>query len=54
VLAGSVGWLADNKGGLSQVASRYCIASYHHRASKLGLKLKRGATPADFASTAIG
>jgi hypothetical protein len=54
VLAGSIGWLADDKGGLSQVASRYCIASYHHRASKLGLTLKRAATPADFASTTIG
>jgi hypothetical protein len=54
VLGGSLGWLSHDKGGLSQVASQYCIASYHHRASKLGLTLKRGATPADFARTTLG
>ena len=54
VLAGTLGWLSNEKGGLSQVAARYRIASYHYRASKLGVTLKKGAIPADFARTAIG
>lgn len=54
VLAGTLGWLSNEKGGLSQVAARYRIASYHYRACKLGVTLKKGAMPADFASTAIG
>ncbi|MGU7775902.1 hypothetical protein ACV229_37840 [Burkholderia sp. MR1-5-21] len=54
VLAGSLGWLSDEKGGLSQVAAQYRIASYHYRAAKLGVTLKKHAQPADFARTAIG
>ncbi len=54
VLAGSLGWLSDCQGGLSQVAARYRIASYHYRAAKLGVTLKKHAQTADFARTAIG
>lgn len=54
VLAGTLGWLSDEKGGLSEVAARYRIASYHYRAGKLGVILKKCALPADFARTAIG
>ncbi|HEY2023146.1 hypothetical protein, partial [Paraburkholderia sp.] len=49
LLAGSLGWLSNEKGGLSQVAARYGIASYHYRARKLGVTLKKGSIPADFA-----
>ena len=54
LLAGSLGWLSNEKGGLSQVAARYGIASYHYRARKLGVTLKKGSIPADFARTEIG
>lgn len=54
VLAGSLGWLSDSKGGLSEVAARYRIASYHYRAGKLGVTLRKNAKPIDFARTALG
>jgi hypothetical protein len=54
LLAGSLGWLSNEKGGLSRIATRYQIASYHYRARKLGVTLKKGALPADFAATSIG
>lgn len=54
LLAGGLGHLADDKGGLSQVAARHRIASYHYRAGKLGIVLKKGAVPAAFAQTRIG
>lgn len=54
LLAGSLGWLSNQKGGLSQVAARYGIASYHYRARKLGVTLKKNSIPADFARTEIG
>lgn len=54
VLAGSLGWLSDEKGGLSRVAARYQIASYHYRARKLGVTLRKGSVPTDFARTGIG
>jgi len=54
LLAGSLGWLSNQKGGLSEIASRYRIASYHYRARKLGVTLRKGAIPADFACTGIG
>jgi hypothetical protein len=54
ILAGSLGWLSGEKGGLSRIAARYRIASYHYRAGKLGVTLKKRAVPADFARTAIG
>jgi hypothetical protein len=54
LLAGSLGWLSNKKGGLSQIAARYGIASYHYRARKLGVTLKKRSIPADFARTGIG
>lgn len=54
LLAGSLGWLSKEKGGLSGIAARYGIASYHYRARKLGVTLKKGSMPTDFACTGIG
>lgn len=54
LLAGSLGWLSKEKGGLSGIAARYGIASYHYRARKLGVTLKKGSMPSDFARTGIG
>ena len=54
LLAGSLGWLSNEKGGLSRIAARYQIASYHYRARKLGVTLRKGSLPADFAATSIG
>lgn len=54
LLAGSLGSLSNARGGLSWVAERYGIASYHYRARKLGITLKKGSIPADFAATSIG
>ncbi|MDP2370858.1 hypothetical protein [Rhodoferax sp.] len=44
----------DAAGGLSGVASRHAIASYHYRAGRLGLVHKRQGLPGDFAKTLIG
>lgn len=44
----------DANGGLSGVASRHAIASYHYRAGRLGLVHKRQGLPGDFAKTLIG
>ena len=44
----------DAAGGLSGVAARHAIASYHYRAGRLGLVHKRQGLPADFAKTLIG
>ncbi len=44
----------DANGGLSGVASRHAIASYHYRAGRLGLVHKRQGLPGDFAKTMIG
>ena len=41
-------------GGLSGVASRHCIASYHYRAGKLGLVHSRSALPRDYGRTLMG
>ena len=41
-------------GGLSGVASRHSIASYHYRAGRLGLVHKREGLPADYARTTLG
>lgn len=41
-------------GGMSAVASRHRIASYHYRAGKLGLVLKKDKLPKDYGNTAIG
>ncbi|MCC8392537.1 hypothetical protein LJ656_08045 [Paraburkholderia sp. MMS20-SJTR3] len=54
VLAGSLGWGSGRKGGLSGIAARHRVPSYHYRAVKLGVTLKKSARPADFAATKIG
>lgn len=54
LLAGSLGWLSNERGGLVGIAGRYGIASYHYRARKLGVTVKKGACPDDFAATSIG
>lgn len=41
-------------GGLSGVASRHCIASYHYRAGKLGLVHSRNSLPRDYGRTLMG
>lgn len=44
----------ESAGGLSGVASRHCIASYHYRAGKLGLVHSRSALPRDYGRTLMG
>lgn len=48
------GFGQEAAGGLSGVASRHAIASYHYRAGRLGLVHKREALPADYARTTLG
>jgi len=54
MLAGSLGACSGQKGGLKGVADQHGVHSYHHRARKLGVAMKKSATPADFAQTRIG
>ncbi|SAK51289.1 hypothetical protein [Caballeronia ptereochthonis] len=54
VLAGTLGWCSGGKGGLFGIASRHHIPSYHYRAVKLGVTLKKCAQSEDFAATKIG
>ncbi|WP_175942757.1 hypothetical protein [Caballeronia sp. BCC1704] len=54
VLAGTFGWRSRDKGGLCGIASRHHIPSYHYRALKLGVTLKKRAQSEDFAATKIG
>jgi hypothetical protein len=54
VLAGTLGWCSGGKGGLFGIASRHHIPSYHYRAMKLGVTLKKSARCEDFAATKIG
>ena len=48
------GFGREAAGGLSGVASRHSIASYHYRAGRLGLVHKREGLPADYARTTLG
>ncbi|RYZ06714.1 MAG: hypothetical protein EOO24_11510, partial [Comamonadaceae bacterium] len=48
------GFGQEASGGLSGVAARHAIASYHYRAGRLGLVHRREALPADYARTHIG
>ena len=41
-------------GGLSGVAARHAIASYHYRAGRLGLVHRRQSLPADYGCTTLG
>lgn len=54
VLAGTLGWCSECKGGLSAVAARHRVPSYHYRAVKLGVTMKKTADAADFSNTKIG
>jgi hypothetical protein len=54
VLAGTLGWCSGGKGGLFGIATRHHIPSYHYRAVRLGVTLKKSAQSADFAATKIG
>jgi hypothetical protein len=48
------GFGREAAGGLSGIASRHAIASYHYRAGRLGLVHKREGLPADYARTLLG
>ncbi|MGV7247239.1 hypothetical protein ACRXB1_37440, partial [Caballeronia sp. M23-90] len=54
VLAGTLGRDPGRKGGLSRTAPEHKVPSYHYRAVKLGVALRKAARPADFAATKIG
>jgi hypothetical protein len=54
VLAGSLGWCSECKGGLSAVAAQHRVPSYHYRAVKLGVTMKKTANAVDFSNTKIG
>jgi hypothetical protein len=54
VLAGTLGRDSGRKGGLSRIAADHKVPSYHYRAVKLGVALRKTARPADFAATKIG
>jgi hypothetical protein len=44
----------EAEGGLSGVASRHAISSYHYRAGRLGLVHKRQGLTSDYAKTQLG
>lgn len=48
------GFGREAAGGLSGIASRHAIASYHYRAGRLGLVHKREGLPADYSKTLLG
>ena len=48
------GFGKEAEGGLSGIASRHAIASYHYRAGRLGLVHKREGLTADYARTRLG
>lgn len=54
VLAGSLGWCSEYKGGLAAVAAAHGVPSYHYRAVKLGVTTKKTGNAADFSTTKIG
>ena len=54
ILSGSLGACGDCKGGLKSVADAHDVPSYHYRARKLGVTMKKDATPQCFAATKIG
>ncbi|MBB5499552.1 hypothetical protein [Paraburkholderia sp. MM5384-R2] len=54
VLAGSLGWCSEGKGGLSAVAARHRVPSYHYRAVKLGVTMKKTAGAEEFSNTKLG
>ncbi len=48
------GFGREAEGGLSGIAARHAIASYHYRAGRLGLVHKRESLPGDYAKTTLG
>jgi hypothetical protein len=48
------GFGKEAEGGLSGIASRHAIASYHYRAGRLGLVHKREGLTADYGKTRLG
>ena len=48
------GFGREAAGGLSGIAARHAIASYHYRAGRLGLVHRREGLPADYARTTLG
>jgi hypothetical protein len=54
LLAGTLGRCSGDKGGLFGIATVHHIPSYHYRAMKLGVTLKKSAQSEDFAETKIG
>jgi len=54
VLAGSLGWCSEAKGGLSAVAAQHRVPSYHYRAVKLGVTMKKTDDASQFSNTKIG
>ncbi|BBU31932.1 hypothetical protein BTHE68_56660 [Burkholderia sp. THE68] len=54
ILAGTLGAYRDRDGGLKGVADEHGVPSYHYRARKLGVTMKKTALPADYARTKIG
>ncbi|SAL05788.1 hypothetical protein AWB78_07700 [Caballeronia calidae] len=54
ILAASLGHSCDVKGGLKGIAEHHRLPSYHYHARKLGVTLKKSASPEDFAHTKIG
>lgn len=54
ILAASLGSHSDAKGGLKRIAEQHRVPSYHHRALKLGVTLKKTAERTQFARTKIG
>ena len=48
------GFGQEAEGGLSGIASRHAIASYHYRAGRLGLVHKREGLTADYGKTRLG
>ncbi|HVE05873.1 MAG TPA: hypothetical protein VNE00_01345 [Paraburkholderia sp.] len=54
ILAASLGTCCGAKGGLKGAADRHRLPSYHYRALKLGVTLKKSASPDDYSNTKIG
>lgn len=54
ILAGSLGQQPEHKGGLSSVASAHRVPSYHYRAVKLGVTVKKTSSSDGFANSKIG
>jgi hypothetical protein len=54
ILAGSLGQCSEHKGGLSSVAAAHRVPSYHYRAIKLGVTVKKTSTSDEFAHSKIG